>query len=817
MTDSTPLPPRDPSTPELPDLEAVHAALGQSDRGPLKAKELARALQIPTEAYRAFRDRLRAWERSGELYRNRSQRFAVPAGIHLVVGTLQVIRSGDGFVRPDDPVEKDVHIAQRDLDSAMDGDRVVVRIESRIPGRSPSGRLVKVLERARPTVVGRFQAARRFGFVSPLDRRVGRDILVPEGSSGAAKPGDIVVVRLTQFGDRRRNSVGEVEQVLGPMEAPGVDVLAILHGHGLPRAFPADVEADAEAASVRAMEVEGREDIRDLLVFTIDPSTARDHDDALSLRTLEGGDVEVGVHIADVSHFVRPGSPVDLEALRRGTSVYLVDQVVPMLPHLLSSDLCSLREGEDRLAFSIFIRLSAEGEVREHRYAETRLRCRHGLHYEQVQAILEGEETVSPEVDAAVRDLHQMAARLRERRRSRGSLDFDLPEARVVLDEEGIPIDIQRVVQLDSHRLIEDFMLLANEIVARDAVRRKISLPFRIHEPPPEEKVEELRTLLGPMGLAPGARGITPRHLQGVLDRVRGRPEESLVSTVVLRSMSRARYAPTNQGHFGLASKAYLHFTSPIRRYPDLVVHRIVKARLLARTPEPEGWGDTLAEICERASERERVAQQAERDSVEMKKIEYMRRHLGDDFEGTIAGVTSFGFFVLLDRVFVEGLVHVSTLGDDYYTFVREAWALVGDRNGRRFRIGDRVRVRVARADKEDRQIDFVLLDGGGREERGGASPPGRGGKGGGGRRGEAGGRKKAAKAERLKDRKPQGKDGTSKGKGSKQKVSRKVKTKKKAPKDGSGSSKAGTPEAGTRKERARPSGSKGGARGGRR
>ncbi len=739
-------------TDELPDLDAIREALKASTSGPLKAKDLARDLDVPTRLYRPFRDRLRSLESAGELYRNRSQRYAVPAEIHLVVGKLQVVRSGDAFLHPEEPGRMDVYISQRHLESAMDGDRVAVRVEG-VPsgGRNPVGRVVKILGRSRPTVVGRYQANRKFGFVTPLDRRIGRDVLIPEGAQGTARAGDIVVVRIQQFGDAKRNSIGDVESVLGPMEAPGVDVLAILHGHGLPAEFPAEVEESARDAAELSGVPGEREDFRHDLVFTIDPADARDHDDALSVTRVEGGDFEVGIHIADVSHFVTEGSPLDLEALNRGTSVYLVDQVVPMLPHLLSSDLCSLREGEDRFALSLLVRLSADGTVRSHRYAKSLVRCRHGLTYEEVHGILAGDHSISEEVDLAVRDLDGLARSLRERRRGRGSLDFDLPEARVVLDAEGAPVDIQRVVQLDSHRLVEDFMLLANEIVAADAVKRKISIPFRIHEEPAEAKIEELRAFLGPMGHSVGKKSVKPRMLQSVLDAVKGRPEENLVSTVVLRSMSRARYAPDNLGHFGLASKAYLHFTSPIRRYPDLVVHRVIKRLFVDGKGIPERWSASMVDVCDRSSERERVAQQAERDSIEMKKIEFMRRHLGEDFEGTIAGVTAFGFFVLLDRVFVEGLVHVSTLGDDYYTFAPEAYALVGDRNGRRFRIGDRVEVRVARADKEERQIDFMLLEGGqlaeGSGNEGGRGPGRAGARGGGkpkpGARSKSGGKSK--------------------------------------------------------------------------
>jgi ribonuclease R len=745
----------------LPDLDAIRDALKRSRRGPMKPKELARALDLPREEYRKFRELLRELEARGDLYRNRGNRYAVPGRIHLVVGELRVTRSGDAFLVPDEPGETDVFVAARHQESAMDGDRVVVRVEGRPPGRNPVGRVVKILERARPTVVGRYHRSRKFGFIRPLDRRVSRDVLIPEGSEGEADEGDVVLVRITQFGSPTRNAVGEVDLVLGPLDQPGVDVLAILHGHGLPRAFPTEVEAEAAQAEERLREPGLREDHRELLVFTIDPADARDHDDALSIRSLGGGLHEVGIHIADVSHFVPEGSALDLEALKRGTSVYLVDQVVPMLPHGLSSHLCSLGAGEDRLALSLFVSLDGEGKIREHRMARTWIRSRHSLDYHRVQRVLEGEDTVDAETDAALAELNRLAGALRARRRARGSLDFDLPETRVVLDDEGIPMDIQRVVSLDSHRLIEDFMLLANEVVAREVVARELPIPYRVHEPPTSDRLEELREFLRPFGHVLPQKRVKPRKLQQILDQVRGHPEETLISTVVLRSMNRARYASDNLGHFGLASDAYLHFTSPIRRYPDLVVHRVVTRVILEGAPPLERWTDALGDVADRSSERERLAQQAERDSVEMKKIEYMRRHLGDHFDGTVAGVTAFGFFVLLDQVFVEGLVHVSNLEDDYYTFVPEAYALVGDRTGRRFRIGDRVQVQVVRADKEERQIDFLLVSGpegaaamrsdGDREAGrrgdggglgGGGGRKGRGGKGkGGGRKGRGRGR----------------------------------------------------------------------------
>ncbi len=697
--------------PELPDTSEIRSALARSSRGPLKPKELARELDVPRALYRDFKSQLRDLEGDGVLYRVRGNRYAVPEKINLTVGRLSVIRSGAGFVRPEAGGE-DVFVPAHHHGSAMDGDRVAARIEGRPKGKGPTGRILKVLDRARPTVVGTYRQNPNFGFVAPLDHRVARDILVPRGQEGGASEGEVVVVRISQFGSPKQNAVGTVEKVLGPMEAPGVDVLSILHGHGLPQEFPPEVE-DAAQKAAALMDAPGpRQDRRDLHVFTIDPADARDHDDALSIRPLERDGVwEVGIHIADVAHFVEEGEELDLEAFRRGTSVYLVDQVVPMLPHALSSDLCSLREGVDRLAFSLFVTLDGDGRVGEHRFEKTRIRCRHGLNYEQVQEVLDGDGSVDDETDEALQQLQRLARVLRRRRRERGSLDFDLPEARVVLDSEGAPMDIQRVVQLESHHLIEDFMLLANEIVARTAEDRKLPIPFRVHEPPVDDRADELRSFLASVGQTLPKGPLSGKVLQSVLDRVEGRPEQALISTVILRSMQKARYDPENQGHFGLASPAYAHFTSPIRRYPDLVVHRVLARALIDQEELPERWaGEDLDRIAEQSSEQERKAQQAERDSVEMKKIEFMQRHLGDDFAGSIAGVTSFGFFVLLDRFFVEGLVHVSTLDDDYYQFVEDAYALAGERSGKRYQLGDRVQVQVVRANKEERKIDFRLL-----------------------------------------------------------------------------------------------------------
>lgn len=677
---------------------------------PLKAKELARGLGLAPEDYVAFKSQLQRLEEDGVLYRVKGQRYAVPEKINLVAGRFQAIRGGAGFVIPDEP-GTDVYIPLDSTATAMDGDRVVARVERRRRGPRTEGRIIRVLERARRTIVGIYRPVRGFGFVKPEDPSIAHDVVVASGHALGADAGDVVVVRITDWGGDQRGPVGEVERVLGPLSEPGVDVLAVAYGHELPLDFPLEVEAEAERLRERGIrddDLSGRLDLRDTLVFTIDPADARDHDDALSIEPAGTGLWRVGIHIADVAHYVRMGSPLDVEAAARGTSVYLVDRVIPMLPHALSSDLCSLVPDVDRLGMSLLITLDEAGNVRDHRIARSILRSRHRLSYGEAQAALDGTRQIDPATDEALQRLVELSRSLRAKRASRGSLDFDLPEARVILNSAGEPTDIQRVPRLESHRLVEDFMLLANETLASRAAAARASFIYRIHEAPTATRVQQLADFVATLGYRlAGTPSPGPLELQRMLERARGRPEESLISTVVLRSMKQARYSADNTGHFGLAASCYTHFTSPIRRYPDLVVHRLCEAFL--EGARPEAGAVVLADVARTSSERERVAVAAERDSVDLKKVEFMERHLGDKFDGTISNVTAFGIFVLLDAFFVEGLVHVSSLEDDYYVYLEDQYTLVGENRRRRFRLGDRVRVQVASVSVETRRIDFVL------------------------------------------------------------------------------------------------------------
>ncbi len=690
----------------------VLEVLAASTRGPLKPKEIARAAGAAKSEYRRFRRLLTGLERAGKIYRVKGHRYALSGSLELSPGIVSLTRAGDAFVRPD-AGGGDLFVPAAHLATAMDGDHVVTRIEARPRGRSPVARVIKVLERARETIVGTFHGSRRFDYVVPMDGRLSKDVLVPSDAAGEATDGDVVVVRLDSYGEGRVGPVGTVVKVLGSLSDSGVDILAVAHGFGLSSDFPPAVTAAAQEAAERGMEEITEEwiDRTDMLVFTIDPADARDHDDALSVTELGAGRFEVGVHIADVSHFVPEGGAIDVEALARGTSVYLVDRTIPMLPEALSADVCSLRGGVDRLAVSVFIELDTSGQVHGRRYERTRIRCSDGLSYEQVQAVLDGAGATSPSVDQAIRSLDDVARGVRAVREQRGALDLDIPEARVVLDERGHPVDIRRRERLESHRLIEDFMVLANEVVAGDMEARGVRALYRVHEPPSRERADELRELLGRIGhRLPIGKSLTPRDLQHLLQAVRGRHEATLVSTIVLRSLAKARYDAKNLGHFGLASPAYLHFTSPIRRYPDLVVHREVTRSLIGREP-PRAWEPgELASIADHASALEQAAAEAERASVALKKVEFMERHLGDEFDGRISGVAAFGFCVTLDRYFVDGLVHVNSLRDDFYRLREESYALVGDGGRRTYRLGDRVRVQVVRVDKEARHVDFLLM-----------------------------------------------------------------------------------------------------------
>jgi ribonuclease R len=696
---------------DVPSRASIAQALAEARHGPLTARDLARRLGVGSDAYRGFRRRLKAMERDGEVIRQRKGRYAVPGSFEVVTGIVDLTRAGDGFVVPDNAGGEDVYVPQRYLGSAVEGDRVAVRVARRLPGRNPEGRLVRVLERAWGQVVGVFHERRGYGVVVPQEPPLPADVFVPAADRAGATEGDIVVVRVDEWGKEEVRPVGAITSVLGRPGDPGIDVLSIILGQQLPVEFPPTVLREAEKIArrgVRPEDLEDREDFRNLLCFTIDPEDAKDHDDALTIRRTEEG-FEVGIHIADVSWYVKEGSTIDREALDRGTSVYMVDRVIPMLPEALSSNLCSLVPGEDRLTLSVVLVFDEQLAIRDQRIVRGVIRSDHRLAYEDAQNLLDrgssGDVAAAP-VAAALGDLSAIARKIRKARQQAGAVDFAIPEVKVVLDEDGEPLAIVPRQRLEAHRIIEDLMIQANETVAHLGLAEGLPLIYRIHEEPDPDRIENLRDLAGFFGHSLPRGAVRPADLSRLLDEASGKPHEYLISTVTLRSMRRARYSTENVGHFGLASDAYAHFTSPIRRYPDLTVHRALVRWLKGSAG---GSPEELKDVARHSSDMERRAQEAERESVAAKTIRFMQRHVGDVFEGTIGGVTSFGLFVALDGVLAEGLIRLGSLVDDYYLYDADAHAVSGKRTRKRYRLGDRVSVQVVRVDTESRTIDLEL------------------------------------------------------------------------------------------------------------
>jgi len=683
---------------------------GESDR-PLLAKELSEALKVPSNERRSFSRALESLVDSGAVIRTRGGRYALPAKIHLINGVIQMNREGTGILIPDDGSQR-VSVPPANLKSAMHGDRVVVRTEKKdYRGRSV-GRVVRIIERGNPDLVAHFDSADGICFGRPYDSRLSADIIIPPGSEKGAVPGQLVVLDLIDFPSKGRPARGKVVEVLGHPEDPGSETKAVIHSHHIPHRFPdaALTGASAITGAVPRGSLRGREDLKDLPFVTIDGARARDFDDALYARKEKGGKITLFVSIADVSYFVKPGSPLDREAFRRGNSVYFPDTVVPMLPERLSNDFCSLNPDEDRLAFTCQVEIDSRGIPGEYRLYTSVIRSAARLTYREVEDYFTGagkKQDKGSKTADNLDTLGELFERLARRRRKRASLDFDFPEPEVVLDAMGHVENIHRAERYTSHRLVEECMLLANEMVARFIREADVPGVYRIHEPPDKSRLEDLNLILSALGLSvPASSAHTPRPFTKIIDGVRGTGKERFINTVILRSMMRAQYSPSPEGHFGLALEDYAHFTSPIRRYADLMVHRILK-RLLGIGEH--GEIKNLDGICDHITETERTAESAERDILSLYRARFMEDKLGEEFDGFITGVTSFGLFVELNEYYVEGLVHLTTLHDDYYHFRERNLMLVGEHTGRTFRIGDPVRIRVIRVDAGQRHIDFEI------------------------------------------------------------------------------------------------------------
>jgi ribonuclease R len=692
---------------------------------PATAHELMRVLRIPRDGRPALKRQLRALADAGALIVVRGNRFGLPDRMDLVVGRFDGHPSGFGFVAPERPVEglqRDIYVAEANVREALHGDRVVVRIERRREDGRAEGRIVQVLERRAQTVVGRFDVdAAGLGYVVPFDRRLIADINIPRGQSADAEPGEMVTVEITQWPTPSRGPAGRVIEVLGGIDEPGVDTEIILRKHAIPDEHSEEAVEEARriGMAVKERDIRGRTDFRDRPVVTIDGEHARDFDDAISIERLPNGHFLLGVHIADVAHYVRDGGALDAEAYERGTSVYFPERAVHMFPAGLATGLCSLNPHVDRLVQSCLMEVSAQGRIVRYELHDGVIRSTERMTYTAVNAILTDRDDATRQryrelvpMFELMRDLFEI---LNARRRRRGSIDFDMPEPEVILDEEGLIQDIIASERNVAHRIIEEFMLLANETVARHLESKGMPALYRIHEPPDPLKVEEFDAFVSSLGfsLAAPPGTVRPMHFQKLVEKIRGTPEEKPIAFLMLRTMQKARYDAINKGHFGLAAETYTHFTSPIRRYPDLVVHRLLRELRADEISDErkEELAEDLPDVGRHTSDMERRADEAERELVQWKKVRFMANKVGDVFVGYITGVAPFGLFVELTDHFVEGLVHVSTMADDYYRYHEQGHTLFGENTRKSYRLGDRVRVQVVRVDMERRQIDLGLED----------------------------------------------------------------------------------------------------------
>lgn len=684
---------------------------------PMKIKEIAIVLQIPREQRDDLKEVLDALVEEGKISLSKRGKYSKGHPVHLK-GTFQANIRGFGFVAPEDE-SGDVFIPEENTGGAFHGDEVEYIITAAPAGKRKEGRVIRVLSHSVVNIVGLYEKNKNFGFVRPDNQRYLKDIYIPAGKELGAMDGHKVVVRLTSYGGEHMKPEGEIIEIIGHINDPGTDILSIVMDAGIPTEFPEKVlnQAVRVAKDVSEADRAGRKDLRDWLMVTIDGEDAKDLDDAVSLK-MEGDKYILGVHIADVTNYVQENSALDREAFERGTSVYLADRVIPMLPHKLSNGICSLNAGEDRLALSCIMTFTSTGEMLDHEIAETVIHVDKRMSYNGVAEILGSDtqesenESEDAEIIEMIRLMKQLSDILRERRGRRGSIDFDFPETKVILDEDGKPVDIRPYERNDATKIIEDFMLMANETVAEEYYWRELPFLYRTHDVPDEDKIKKLSTFINNFGYHIHVRNeVRPKEIQKLLDRVDGTPEEALISRLTLRSMKRARYTTENTGHFGLAAKYYTHFTSPIRRYPDLQIHRIIKENLRGRLNEDRiaHYEEILPKTAAQCSDRERRAEEAEREVVKMKKAEYMRSHIGEEYDGVVSGVTGWGIYVELENT-VEGLVHVADMKDDHYEFVEQNYEMTGTHTGKTYKLGQTVRVRVTDADKLMRTVNFEIV-----------------------------------------------------------------------------------------------------------
>ena len=685
---------------------------------PMIKEELAIEFEIGKADVKDFYKVLASMEKEGVIIRNNKDKYGPISSDYLVVGRLQGHEKGFAFVIPNDKTREDIFIPAENMNSAMNGDIVVANL-TRMPeaGRRQEGEIVRILERENETIIGTFEDNGNFGFLIPDEHRIAYDVFIPKAQTGGAKNGQKVVVQVTRWPELRRNPEGKVVEILGFLSDKGTDILSIIRQYKLPEDFPPKVQdqADLIGQEVTARDLEGREDLRDLVCFTIDGPDAKDFDDAVSIESLDNGNYKLGVHIADVAHYVKLNSALDKEALSRGNSVYLIDRVIPMLPKELSNGICSLNPHLERLTLSVFMEIDKKGTVVDHRIVESVIKSKHRLIYDDVSDFLENDDDEAKEklkdILSELSKMHELMEVLKEKRERRGSIDFDFPETFIELDDNGKPIDVRVAERRVANRMIEEFMLVCNETVAEEFFWAEIPFLYRVHEEPNPEKLEAFAKFIHNFGYTLKGKEIHPKELQLLTQEIKGKKEESVISTILLRSLKKAVYSPESGIHFGLAAQYYSHFTSPIRRYPDLVIHRIIKDYLKGNLT-----GDRLArlekvlpEIADHTSMTERRAEDAEREVDDLKKAQYMAERIGEEYTGIVSSVTSFGLFVQLENT-IEGLVHFNNMDDDFYRFDEENYYIIGERTNRIYRLGDEVRIEVIGADVGKRNIDFRLI-----------------------------------------------------------------------------------------------------------
>ncbi len=709
--------------------EQINNIINKQDYKPMKIEEFQSQLDIQdSDDFKEMVKEMVRLEEEGILFRTKKDKYMKVEETNLIKGKLSMHKRGFGFLRPEDSELQDVFIPPTEINGAMDGDTVLVEVHKESDGDRQEGRVSSILTRGSTRIVGTYQDNETFGFVIPDSEKHQDDIFIARGQDLGAVTGHKVLVEITKFHDTGDNPEGHITQILGHKNDPGVDILSIIYSHGIEIEFPQEALDHAESIpdSIHESETEGRVDLRDEFTMTIDGADAKDLDDAISVKKLSNGNYQLTVSIADVSHYVTKDSPMDKEAYDRATSVYLVDRVIPMIPHRLSNGICSLNPDVDRLTLTCRMEIDAAGTVVNHEIFESVIHSDRRMTYENVNKMLVDEDPSLiqeyNDVYPMLQEAEKLAQIFRDKRTERGAIDFDFKEAQVIVEDDGTPSEIAIRVRSVGEKMIEEFMLAANETVAEHFHWMEVPFLYRVHEDPKEEKLQRFYEFLTNFGIMVKGKSndVHPRALQKIIDQVAGMPEELVINTLMLRSMQQARYAEESLGHFGLSTEFYTHFTSPIRRYPDLIVHRLIRTYLIEGKTDAKTVSrieNELPDIADHTSKRERRAVDAERDTDDLKKAEYMKQHIGETFEGVISGVMNFGIFVELPNT-IEGLVHVSNMTDDHYQFNERAMAMIGDNAGAVYRIGDSVEVEVLGANTEERSIDFKIVGMPKREER---------------------------------------------------------------------------------------------------